>query len=146
MKRVNSSAVVLVVAVCALWFASASLCVAKQSRYSQSSDGTYANSLADGGCIRMKHSPVLGINIAIAVRIDGMVAGAFAKGHVYQRYLTPGRHEVSASRPGRAFDTWHGTLDVRRGETYSFVVNCTLNHVILTPVSRVDGPSSADGW
>jgi hypothetical protein len=148
MKRVNSSAVVFVVTVCALWFASASPSVAKQSRYSQSSDATFANSLADGGSIRMKHSPVLGINIAIAVRIDGMVAGSFAKGHVYQRYLTPGRHDVSASRngPGRAFDTWHGTLDVRRGETYSFVVNCTSNHVILTPVSRVDGPSSSDDW
>jgi hypothetical protein len=148
MKRVNSSAVVFVVTVCALWFASAGLSAAKQSRYSQSSDATFANSLADGGSIRMKHSPVLGINIAIAVRIDGMVAGAFAKGHVYQRYLTPGRHDVSASRsgPGRAFDTWHGTLDVRRGETYSFVVNCAPNRVILTPVSRVDGPSSADGW
>jgi len=146
MKRINSSAVVLVVTVCALWFASASPSAAKQSRYSRSSDAIFANSLADGGCVRMKHSPVLGINIAIAVRIDGVVAGAFAKGHVYQRYLTPGRHEVSASRPRFAFDTWHGTLNVRRGETYSFVVNCTPNRVILTPVSRVDGPSSADGW
>ena len=88
----------------------------------------------------MKHSPVLGINIGIAVRIDGVQAGAFTKGHVYERYLTPGRHEVSASRsgPGRTFDTWHGTLDVRRGETYSFVVSCTSNRVILQPVSRVD--------
>jgi hypothetical protein len=96
----------------------------------------------------MKHSPVLGINIAIAVRIDGMVAGSFAKGHVYQRYLTPGRHDVYASRngSGRIYDSYHGTLDVRRGETYSFVVNCTPNRVILTPVSRVDGPSSSDGW
>jgi hypothetical protein len=94
----------------------------------------------------MKHSPVLGINIAIAVQIDGMVAGAFTKGHVYQRYLTPGRHEVSASRPSFAYDTWHGTIDVRRGETYSFVVTTTSNRVTLTPVSRVDGPSSADGW
>jgi hypothetical protein len=94
----------------------------------------------------MKHSPVLGMNIAIAVRIDGMVAGAFAKGHVYQRYLTPGRHKVSASRPSFAYDTWHGYIDVRRGETYSFVVTTTSNRVTLTPVSRVDGPSSADGW
>jgi hypothetical protein len=146
MKRLNSSAVVLVVTVCALWFAGSSPSAAKQSRYSQSNDGTYANSLADGGSIRMKHSPVLGINIAIAIRIDGMVAGAFTKGHVYQRYLTPGRHEVSASRPSFAYDTWHGTIDVRRGETYSFVVTTTSNRVTLTPVSRVDGPSSADGW
>jgi hypothetical protein len=144
MKIVNSSAVILAVTASALLFASPS--AAKQPRYSHSSNGTYANSLADGGRIRMKHSPVLGFNIAIAVRIDGMVAGAFAKGHVYQRYLTPGRHEVSASRPSFAYDTWHGTLDVRRGETYSFVVTTTSNRVTLTPVSRVDGPSSAGGW
>ena len=86
----------------------------------------------------MKHSPVLGINIPIAVRIDGVQAGAFAKGHVYERYLTPGRHEVYASRPRRPSDSWYGTLDVRPGETYSFVVNCTPNRVILQPVSRVD--------
>ena len=86
----------------------------------------------------MKHSPVLGINVPIAVRIDGMQAGAFAKGHVYQRYLTPGRHDVYASRPGQMFDSWYGTVDVRPGETYSFLVKCTVNHVILQPVSRID--------
>ncbi|HSP44359.1 MAG TPA: hypothetical protein VLO30_00050 [Chthoniobacterales bacterium] len=86
----------------------------------------------------MKHSPVLGINIPIAVWIDGAQAGAFAKGHVYERYLTPGRHNVYASRPGRPSDSWYGTLDVRPGETYSFVVSCTLSQVILQPVSRID--------
>ena len=140
MKRVNSSVVVLVVTVCVLWFASANPSAARKSQYSRSSDGTFASSLADGGRIRMKHSPVLGINIAIAVWIDGVQAGAFTKGHVYERYLTPGRHDLYASRngPGRLFDSYHGTLDVRRGETYSFVVNCTTNHVILTPVGRFD--------
>jgi hypothetical protein len=81
---------------------------------------------------------VLGINIPIAVWIDGVQAGAFAKGHVYERYLTPGRHEVYASRPGRLSDSWWGTLDVRPGETYSFVVKCTPYRVFLDPVSRVD--------
>ena len=86
----------------------------------------------------MKHSPVLGINIPITVRIDGEQAGVFAKGHVYERYLTPGRHSLSASRPGRLNDSWYGTLDVRPGETYSFVVKCTQNQVILQRTSRVD--------
>jgi hypothetical protein len=140
MKILNSSAVVLVVAACALLFASANPSTAKQSQYSRPSNATFASSLADGGRVRMKHSPVLGINIAIAVWIDGVQAGAFTKGHVYERYLTPGRHDVYASRsgPGRLFDAYHGTLDVRPGETYSFVVKCTPNHVILQPVSQVD--------
>jgi hypothetical protein len=136
MKTINSVVVVLVAGV--LFFAGAKHISAGQSPYPRSSDTIFANSLADGGRIRMKHSPVLGINIAIAVRIDGMEAGAFAKGHVYERYLTPGRHQVSASRPMRQYDTWHGTIDVRRGETYSFVVSCTPSHVVLEPVSRVD--------
>lgn len=130
--------VVLISVVSALVFASAKYGGAEQRQYSRSSDPVFANSLADGGLIRMKHSPALGLNIAIAVRIDGMEAGAFAKGHVYQQYLTPGRHQVSASRPRREYDTWHGTIDVRRGETYSFVVSCTPNHVILQPVGRID--------
>ena len=126
MKKVSS--VVLVLAAWALLFASTNQSVAGQSEYSRSGDGL----------LRMKHSPVLGINIPIAVWIDGVQAGAFAKGHVYERYLTPGRHDVYASRPGRLFDSWRGTLDVRPGETYSFVVKCTPNRVLLLPVSRVD--------
>jgi hypothetical protein len=86
----------------------------------------------------MKHSPVLGINIVVAVRIDGVQAGAFAKGHVYERYLAPGRHTIHASRPNRPSDSWYGTLDVRPGETYPFVVYCTPAQVILQPVGRID--------
>jgi hypothetical protein len=126
MKRTNS--VILVLAVCALFFMGAQQSFAGPSEYSRSGDGL----------LRMKHSPVLGINIPIAVWIDGAMAGAFAKGHVYERYLTPGRHEVYASRPNTFYDSWYGILDVRPGETYSFVVKCTPNHVILQPVSRID--------
>jgi hypothetical protein len=136
MKTVKSALLILAAGV--LCFASATHVSAGQSRYSRSGDTIFANSLADGGRIRMKHSPVLGINVPIAVWIDGVQAGAFAKGHVYERYLTPGRHDVYASRPGRLFDSWYGTLDVRPGETYSFLVKCTVNRVILQPVSRIN--------
>ncbi len=136
MKTIKSVVLVLVAGV--LFVASTKQMTAGQSQYSRSRDTIFANSLADGGRVRMKHSPVLGINIPIAIRIDGVQAGAFAKGHVYQQYLTPGRHQVSASRPRRQYDTWHGTIDIRRGETYSFVVSCTPSHVILQPVSQVD--------
>jgi hypothetical protein len=138
MKTLNSFVVVLILAWCALFFASAKQITAGQSQYSPSRDAIFATGLADGGRVVMKHSPVLGINIPIAIWIDGVQAGAFAKGHVYSRYLTPGRHDVYASRPGWLSDSWYGTLDVRPGETYSFVVKCTPNHVILQPVSRVD--------
>ena len=130
--------VVVVAAAGVLFFAGANPITAGQPSYARSNNETFANSLADGGRIRMKHSPVLGINIPIAVWIDGVQAGAFAKGHVYERYLAPGRHTVYASRPMRQFDSYYGTLDVRRGETYSFVVKCTVNRVFLDPVGRVD--------
>ena len=125
MKRANF--VVLGCDRSALLFASANQITAGQSEYSRPE-----------GILRMKHSPVLGINIPIAIWIDGEQAGVFAKGHIYERYLAPGRHDVHASRPGRLSDSWYGTLDVRPGETYSFVVKCTLNQVILQPVSRID--------
>ena len=125
MKRVNFG--VLLVAVGALLFGTANQSGAGPSEYSRPE-----------GILRMKHSPVLGINIPISVWIDGVQAGAFAKGHVYERALSPGRHDLYARRPGQIYDSWYGTLDVRPGETYSFLVNCTVNHVILSPVSRVD--------
>ena len=136
MKTISSLVLILVGSV--LFFMSAEDVAAGRPQYSRAA--TYANSLADGGRIRMKHSPVLGINIPITVWIDGELAGPFAKGHVFERYLTPGRHEIYASRPGigRRSDSFHGTVDVRRGETLSFVVYCNPNRVILQPVGYVD--------
>jgi len=121
--------VVLLLAAGAFFFAGASESVAGQSEY---------YSRRGNGLLRMKHSPVLGINVPIAVWIDGQMAGAFAKGHVYERSLSPGRHYVYASRPGRIFDSYYGALDVQPGQTYSFVVKCTVNRVILQPVGRID--------
>ncbi|MEY2512081.1 MAG: hypothetical protein QOE26_2844 [Verrucomicrobiota bacterium] len=129
MKRLNSTVVVLVLSVGMLFFAGAKQSMGGSSEY-------YSRGAT--GVLRMKHSPVLGINVPIAVWIDGVQSGAFAKGHVYERSLAPGRHDVYASRPGQMFDSWYGSLDVRPGETYSFLVKCTVNHVILQPVSRID--------
>jgi hypothetical protein len=136
MKTIHSIVLVLVVSV--LFFASAKPVVAGQSQHSRDRDEIFANSLADGGCVRMKHSPALGINVPIAIKIDGVQAGVFAKGHVFERFLTPGRHKLSAHRPINLTDTFRGYIDVRRGETYSFVVKCTVNQVYLEPVGRVE--------
>lgn len=126
MKKSNS--VVLIISVlCALFIASAPQTRAGQSEY-RSGDAV----------LRIKHSPVLGINIPITVEINGALEGAFAKGHIFQRSLAPGRHRIHASRTGRPSHTYIGTLDVQPGETYSFVVKCTLNQVHLVPVGYVD--------
>lgn len=112
----------------ALFLAGASQTVAGQSEYSRGGDGI----------LRMKHSPVLGLNIPISVWIDGTQAGVFAKGHVFERRLAPGRHDLYASRPGQIYSSFYGYLDVRPGETYSFVVKTTPNQLYLLPVGRVD--------
>ena len=127
MKKVNF-VVVLLAAVGVVLFTSTNQSVAGQSDYSRSGDGL----------LRMKHSPALGINIPIEVWIDGVPSGVFAKGHVYQAYLGPGRHSLYAARPGQLRSSWYSTLDARPGETYSFVVKCTPNQVYLLPTSRID--------
>ncbi|HWM23408.1 MAG TPA: hypothetical protein VNP98_01175 [Chthoniobacterales bacterium] len=131
MKTIRSVVLVLVAAV--LFFASAKDITAGQQNYSYSRDTTFAS----GGTLRMKHSPALGINIPLAVRIDGRNEGAFTKGHVFERYLAPGPHYVTVARPRQRFDTWRGTIDVRPGQTYSFVVKATTNEIVLLP-SRID--------
>lgn len=127
MKRLNSFAVLLVLTVGAFFFGSANQIGAGQSQQ------YYSDAL-----LRMKHSPVLGLNIPISVWIDGRLAGSFAKGHVFERALAPGQHTIYASRPSRPSDSWYGIVDVRPGETLSFRVNCTVGNVILTQVNRID--------
>ena len=88
--------------------------------------------------LRMKHSVTLGINIPIDVWIDGRHAEAFTRGHVFERQLAPGRHDLYASRPGQQYCSFYGTLDVQPGVTYSFVVKSTPNQIYLVPVGYVD--------
>lgn len=128
MKKLNSTFAVVILAVGALVLAGATASNAGQSQYRYSG----AN-----GVLRMKHSPVLGLNIPINVWIDGRQEGSFTKGHVFERQLAPGQHTLYASRPSRQSDSFYGTLDVRPGETYSFVVKCSLYQVHLVPVAEV---------
>ena len=129
MKRLSSTLVVLVLVAVALLFAGADQSRAGQSQYY--SQGAY-------GVLRMKHSPTLGINIPIEVRIDGRQSGAFTRGHVYERELAPGRHTLYAARPGQLYASFYGMLDVQPGATYSFVVKSTPNQIYLIPVGRID--------
>jgi hypothetical protein len=128
MKRAKWFPVLVGLAVFALLFASANQSAAGPSEYSRGGDAV----------LRMKHSPVLGLNVPISVWIDGRLAGAFAKGHVFERSLAPGRHTLYARRPNKPNDSWYGALDLQPGETLSFVVSCTVGQVILQPVGRID--------
>ena len=128
MKRLNSAIAVLVLGVGLLFFAGAK----------QVNAGESYNSRGANGVLRMKHSVTLGINIPIDVWIDGRHADVFARGHIFERALAPGRHDLYASRPGQLYCSFYGTLDVRPGETYSFVVKSTPNQLYLVPVGYVN--------
>ncbi|HVF73103.1 MAG TPA: hypothetical protein VM940_15985 [Chthoniobacterales bacterium] len=127
MKTLNSFTLALVLAV-AFWLGSANQSAARQPKY-------YSG--GGDGVLRIKHSPVLGTNIPVAVWIDGRQAGTFTKGHVYQRFLSPGRHMIRASRPGLLYGSWQGSLNVQPGQTYSFVVKSSPNGVVLESVRSV---------
>jgi hypothetical protein len=129
MKKLNSVVAVLVLTLGLLLLAGARQSVAGTSEY---------YSRGANGLLRMKHSVTLGINIPIDVWIDGRHAEAFARGHVFERALSPGRHDLYAARPGQLYSSFYGTLDVQPGETYSFVVKSTPNQIYLVPVGRVD--------
>jgi hypothetical protein len=126
MKRLKF---VILAGVSALLLASATQSVAGPSEYySRGAQGT----------LRMKHSVTLGINIPIDVWIDGRHAEAFTRGHIFERHLSPGRHDLYASRPGQLYSSYYGTLDVQPGVTYSFVVKSTPNQIYLVPVGYIN--------
>jgi hypothetical protein len=140
MKQTSFSApfsirVFLRLAICAVLVASANPSAhAREANSSNQSGAIFATSAADGGRLVIKRSPLLGLNIAISLMIDGKVAGTLVRGQVYDRYLTPGRHILTASCSGSG-QPWQGTLDVRPGETYSYSASYNVNRLVLTPLT-----------
>jgi hypothetical protein len=126
---------VLRLAICALLMASANQSVkASETKSSNPSGAIFATSAADGGHLLIKRSPVLGRNVSITLTIDGKLAGTVGWGRTYDRYLTPGRHILTAT-PNRSRGEWQGTLNVRAGETYSYSASYNGSKLLLTPAS-----------
>lgn len=105
---------------------------ARENNPSNPSGAIFATSAADGGRLVIKRSPLLG-ELGISLMLDGKVAGTLVRGQIYDRYITPGRHTLTASSSGSA--PWRGTLDVRPGETYSYRASYNVNKLVLTPVT-----------
>lgn len=126
---------VLRLAICGLLIASANQSVnAKESNSSKPGGAIFAASGADGGRLFIRRSPTLGHNVAIVIMIDGKPAGTLVRGGTYDRYITPGRHTLTAS-PNRSKGTWQGNMNVRAGETYSYTASYNVDRLVLTPVS-----------
>lgn len=125
---------ILRMTICALLIASANQVVtASEANSSQQSGATFATSAADGGRLVIRRSPLLGANVTISLSIDGKPGGTLVQSHVFDRYLTPGRHILMASP--NSGSGWQGTLEVRPGETYTYSASYAVNRLVLTPVS-----------
>ena len=108
----------LVLAICAALMANANLSAA---------------TAAGGGRLLIKRSPVMADNVTIAVTIDGKPAGSVRRGQTYDQSIAAGHHVLTAS-PNRLGGKWSTTLEVRAGETYSFVASYNVDKLVLTPV------------
>ena len=119
MKRLSSPAFFLLLAISAVLVASSAV--------------IFAATAVDGRLL-IKRSPVMGDNVAITVKIDGKPAGVVRRGQAYEHYLTPGRHELTVS-PNALGGRWSTTLEVRAGETFSYVVSYHVDKLVLTRVT-----------
>jgi hypothetical protein len=126
---------VLRLAICALLIASANQSANASDKNSSNPSGAiFATNAADGGRLFIQRSPVLGRNVSIVLTIDGKPAGTLLWGRTYDRYITPGRHILTAS-PNRSRGAWQGTLNVHPGETHSYSASYNVSKLVLTPVS-----------
>ena len=105
------------IAICAVFIAGAQLSLA-----------------ADTGHLVIKRSPTLGSFVSVTVRIDGKLAGQLTRGRTFETNLTPGSHKLTASA-GQGRTPWHGTLNVRAGETYTYTASLAANELVLTPAA-----------
>lgn len=129
--RFSTPVAVLRLAICALLIATASQRVnARESNASNQSGAIFATSATDGGRLVITRSPLLGYKSRIDITIDGKPAGIVARQRPFDRYLTPGRHILTAT-PSRGGE-WRTVLDVRAGETYSYSASYNVNKLVLT--------------
>jgi hypothetical protein len=134
MKQLGFSVPILRLAIGALLITSATESAnARDKNSSNPGDAIFATSAADGGRLFIRRSPVLGENVSVSLRIDGKVVGTLVQSRTFDRYITPGRHILTASPTGGG--VWQGTLDVRPGGTYSYSASYNVNKIVLTPVS-----------
>jgi len=86
---------------------------------------------ADTGHLVIKRSPTLGSYVSVTVRIDGKLAGLLSRGRTFETQLAAGMHKIDADA-GSNRTPWHGTLNVRAGETYTYTASLPANQLVLT--------------
>jgi hypothetical protein len=108
---------------------------ARDKTSSPESGSIFAASSTEGGHLRITRSPLLGRNVAIDITVDGKPVGSLSWGRTVDRYITPGRHVLTAWATSTD-SAWRATLDVRAGQTYSYSASYNVNQPSLTPLTR----------
>lgn len=133
MKRPSFPArnLILAVAAAALWASAAPSLQAGNGKAFGDTGLILAATAADSGRLIIKRSPVLADNLGVTIAIDGKPIGVVRRGSAFEHPLSPGRRVLTAT-PSRRGDPWKGAVDVRAGETYSYVVSYNVNKLVLT--------------
>ncbi|SRR6266550_473694 len=93
--------------------------------------------LRDDARLIIRRIPNLGYNVIVDLYIDGVAVAPIGYGRTYEGFLSSGRHVLSVlPTPSPKWSTpWQTTLDVRKGQTYSFTaMGDGSGHVILNGV------------
>jgi hypothetical protein len=100
---------------------------------------TFAAGAQGGGRLIIWRVPNLGNRLFVNLLIDGKGFTTIGFGHNYETILPPGRHVLTVSATPRIsylHDTWVMTLDVQRGQTYSFTALMEEDRLVLKRSSR----------
>lgn len=126
MKSINSSSILLLI-VCALLVAN------PDQTYAGERTNAVGTNTPEGGRLIIKRSPVLPYDIPMVIYIDGHVAGPNVWPRTFDTYIAPGRHVVVAS-PNQLRGDWRGIVDVRPGQTHTYLARYNVNRLVLDPI------------
>jgi hypothetical protein len=124
---------VLRLAICGLLIVSANRSLHASEVKPLQSNEIFATGATDGGRLFVQRSPMLGRSTTIALSIDGKPAGTIARDHAFDKYITPGRHILTATS-SHSGDAWKGTLEVQAGKTYSYTAEYNAGGLVLSAV------------
>ena len=94
-----------------------------------------AQPVRDDARLIIRRIPNLGYNVIVDLYVDGVAVPPIGYGRTYEGFLPSGRHVLSVlPTPSPKWSTpWQMTLDVRKGQTYSFTaMGDGSGHLILT--------------
>ena len=90
----------------------------------------------DDARLIIRRIPNLGYNVIVDLYVDGVAVAPIGYGRTYEGFLPSGRHVLSVlptPSPKWPSQAWQITLDVRKGQTYSFTaMGDGSGHLILT--------------